>query len=554
MTSSSHHIPQLGFGLGLRSTHWSDILEKKYPLPDWFEIISENFIDHRGYPREVLDQVRALRPLVSHGVSLNIGSTDALDLSYLKKLKKLRQELSVEFMSDHICWTGIQGAQSHDLLPLPYTEESLKHLIQKVSQLQDAMGERFVLENPSNYLAFSASHMWEADYIAHLAKESGCGLLLDINNVFVSSFNHGWNPQTYIDRIPSEAIYQYHLAGHRRFSKYIIDTHDAPVSAEVLELYQYALRAHGTRSTLLEWDDHIPDYAVMMAELEKIKACAHQINVKNEVTRQDRPHLGTAPANEASLHQNLDAFQSVLFGDQKPFYQNHTWVAQDHRLKSGEQLSIYYRGFKSRLIQLLENTFPTSRRMLGARVFLKKLEDFVNQHPPQHPSIEAYIDSFHQHALLDFDVALSELIDFEWHLNRAHLWPYRSALATEDVRHMPPAAFMNLSFTLAPQTKLLNYAHDVFTPYENFKRGENVAPPESKHTFLLVQRKRDKIKYTQVSQSFFDDSQFFLASQNISLALQQLCAQNALAPEAGLKMLLDKLAPLTEYEIFERPA
>ena len=260
----------LGLGVGLRSVHFDHIL-KQNPAVDWFEVISENFMDSQGRPRYVLEQIAERYPVVMHGVSLSIGSTEPLDFEYLRKLKQLAKAVDARWISDHVCWTGVAGVNTHDLLPLPYNEESLKHVVDRISIVQDVLGQRFVLENPSSYVTFTASTMSEAEFIVRLAEEADCGLLLDVNNVFVSARNHDFDPVEYLRSMPYERIVQMHLAGHTNCGTHLIDTHDGPVIDPVWELFRLAHRRTNGVSALLEWDAKIPEFPVVHQEVLKAK-------------------------------------------------------------------------------------------------------------------------------------------------------------------------------------------------------------------------------------------------------------------------------------------
>lgn len=264
-------LPDLGLGVGLRNQHFQHILEHG-PKVDWFEIISENFIDNHGYARAVLDRIAAQVPLVMHGVSLSIGGSDPLDMAYLAKLRALTAELKPAWISDHLCWTGVASLNSHDLLPLPLDEASLAHVAARVRQVQDYLGRPLVLENPSTYVEFAQSDIPEWEFLGRLAEDTGCGLLLDVNNVYVSSTNHGWDAAAYIRALPHAHIVQIHLAGPTDCGGYLVDTHDAPVPTEVWRLYALAQRLTGGVSTLLEWDANIPAYPELLAELAKARA------------------------------------------------------------------------------------------------------------------------------------------------------------------------------------------------------------------------------------------------------------------------------------------
>lgn len=265
-------LPNLGLGLGLRSPHFGYILEHQ-PEVDWFEIISENFMDSQGYPLAVLDQIAERYPVVMHGVSLSIGSSDPLNFDYLKRLKKLADRISPRWVSDHLCWTGIAGLNTHDLLPLPLTKEALAHVVERIKIVQDFLERPLILENPSTYLEFEASTINDWDFLARMAEEADCGILLDVNNIFVCARNHGWDAAQYIRSIPADRIVQFHLAGHEDCGTHIIDTHNTRVIDEVWELYRLAHQHTGGdgAATLLEWDAAIPPFPDLMAEVAKAR-------------------------------------------------------------------------------------------------------------------------------------------------------------------------------------------------------------------------------------------------------------------------------------------
>jgi uncharacterized protein (UPF0276 family) len=263
-------LGNLGLGLGLRSVHFPYILEHQ-PDVDWFEIISENFMDSAGRARYVLDQIAERYPTVMHGVSLSIGSTDPLNFDYLARLKHLADEIKPRWISDHLCWTGVLGLNAHDLLPLPLNEETLRHVIDRVNVVQDYLERPLVLENPSTYVTFAGSTLPEWEFLGKLAEETDCGLLVDVNNVYVSSVNHDFDPREYLRNIPHRRVVQFHLAGHSNYRTHIIDTHDDHVVDPVWELYRLAHQLTGGASTLLEWDARIPEFPVVHAEVLKAR-------------------------------------------------------------------------------------------------------------------------------------------------------------------------------------------------------------------------------------------------------------------------------------------
>ena len=263
-------MPNLGLGVGLRTVHFGHVLSTE-PAVDWFEIISENFMDTKGRPLYVLDQVAERYPIVMHGVSLSIGSTDRLNREYLKKLRALADRVKAAWISDHLCWTGVSFRNTHDLLPMPYTEESLRYVVKRVKQVQDILERPLVLENASTYCQFASSTMSELEFVKAVATEADCGLLLDVNNVYVSSYNHGFDPVEYVKEMPHDRVVQYHLAGHTNFTTHILDTHSDHVIDPVWDLYRLAHQLSGGRATLLEWDENIPKFEVVHAEVKKAK-------------------------------------------------------------------------------------------------------------------------------------------------------------------------------------------------------------------------------------------------------------------------------------------
>ncbi len=270
---TSERPPYLGFGLGLRPQHYQDILDGS-PNVDWFEVISENYMVPGGQPLKMLDRIRARYPIVMHGVSLSIASTAPLNMEYLRDLKALAQRAEPVFISDHLCWTGVHGINLHDLLPVPYTQEALDHVVSRVHRVQDYLGQAIALENVSSYVQFSHSEMSEWEFIAELTKRTGCWLVFDVNNVFVSAFNHEFDAHAFIAGVPKERIVQFHLAGHEHNMSHIVDTHDAIVCDEVWDLYRTAVRHFGPVSAIIERDDHIPPLAELVAELDVARKVA----------------------------------------------------------------------------------------------------------------------------------------------------------------------------------------------------------------------------------------------------------------------------------------
>jgi uncharacterized protein (UPF0276 family) len=271
-------LPDLGVGVGLRVPHYQAISSQRPPV-DFFEIISENFMVLGGKPRYHLACVLESYRVVQHGVSLGIAGPEPLDREYLQRLKRVLTEVKSPWVSDHFCWSGAGGAHLHDLLPIPYTKQAIERVVERARQVQDFLEVRFALENTSSYLTFESSTLSEWEFISEIAERADIGLLFDVNNVYVSAFNHGFDPYEFVEHVPHDRIVQIHLAGHTHFGTHIIDTHRGQVCDAVWELYRRTIKLTGPVSTLIEWDEEIPELSVLLAEAElaravREKACA----------------------------------------------------------------------------------------------------------------------------------------------------------------------------------------------------------------------------------------------------------------------------------------
>jgi len=285
--------PFLGFGLGLRTEHYQYVLEKK-PDIDWFEIISENYMVPGGKPLDYLDKIRAEYPMVMHGVSLSIGSTDEINKPYLNKLKQLAERVEPSWISDHLCWTSVDHTNSHDLLPLPYNEETIEHVVERIKQVQDFLGRQLLIENLSSYVTYTNSEMNEWEFLNEIALRSDCHVLLDINNIFVSAHNHHFDPHDYINGIAKDRVMQFHLAGHSYNGSMIIDTHDQDVCDPVWDLYATALNRFGAVSTMIERDDNIPAFQELESELRVAESIAKKVLTPEELKLGDEKITGVA--------------------------------------------------------------------------------------------------------------------------------------------------------------------------------------------------------------------------------------------------------------------
>lgn len=269
-------FPHIGHGVGLRTRHYPDLFAGEAEA-DWFEVISENFMIRGGRPLAALDRARAQVPVVLHGVSLSIGGCDPLDEQYLDDLAALIARVDPPWISDHLCWGSTGGHYAHDLLPLPFTEEALAHVAARVARVQERLGRRMLIENVSSYVTFAHSTMPEWEFLAALARRADCGILLDVNNVYVSATNHGFSPSDYLAGVPGERIGQLHLAGHTDAGTHLVDTHDHAVPDPVWAVYRETVERFGPIATLVEWDDHIPPFADVRAEAERARAIEAEV-------------------------------------------------------------------------------------------------------------------------------------------------------------------------------------------------------------------------------------------------------------------------------------
>lgn len=396
--NQSKFIESAGFGLGLRQKHVKQIIKNTPKEINWFEIISENYLNSESEKRLEIEKIRQDYPFVMHGVSMSIGSTDEIDINYLQQLKELANWLSPEIISDHICWTGINNFNSHDLLPVPYTEESLKNMINKIQQVQDFLGRKIALENPSTYLEFDGSTIPEWEYIKYVAEEADCDLLLDINNVYVNCFNHKYNSKQYINHLPEERIVQIHLAGHKNCGTHIIDTHSDHINDDVLDLYQYTINKIGARNSMIEWDADIPEFEILIDELNKVRKISNlatntndnQISTPKSTTLSDK---GTTN-KEDSLNLLYTKFQSSLLKPRENEYPTEEWIKEKQEISEQEQLNIYSFAYRQRLFDLIKDEFKASQIYFGEDNFSMLVRSYIEYNPSQFRNIDDYITAF----------------------------------------------------------------------------------------------------------------------------------------------------------------
>jgi uncharacterized protein (UPF0276 family) len=481
----------LGFGLGLRPVHYPYIFEHQ-PKIDWFEVISENFMDTDGMPRRNLARIAEIYPIVMHGVAMSIGTIDALNSEYLSKLKKLANEIKPAWISDHLCWTGIAHKNTHDLLPVPYTEKALKHIVERISQVQDFLGRPIALENPSTYLEFKSSHIAEAEFIAEMAKRSGCQLLLDVNNIYVTCYNHRLDAKAYIDALPLEHVIQIHLSGHSNMGNHIIDTHDDYVAIEVWSLYKYVVHKAGrTPNTMVEWDDNIPAFEVLEAELAKAKQAAN--DAANyaplpQLAQAENRYIAniTTPLAEAqNMMQHAILQGAALTADD--------WILPKAEFSPTEQLQVYINAYRFRLYDVVAEDYCVLKNYLGDENFEKLLNDFVENVHSNHFNIgryAAYLPDFIAKHELGNKFAF-ELTTLENAISQLADAIETTPLTPEHLQGITPEDLMQMQLSPRLALQLFAFEYPVNDYYGACKDEASPAVPSPAQTYLCVFRHDD---------------------------------------------------------------
>jgi uncharacterized protein (UPF0276 family) len=377
-----------GIGLGFRSVHFDHIRSRR-PDVDWFEVMTDDYIDGGGRPLRRIEELAEQYPIVLHGVALGIGNASPLDRGYVRKVRDLAKRCQAVAVSDHLCWTGTSAARSYDLLPLPYTEGSLRHVVRRIREVQDLLEQPLVLENPSTYLEFSASSMPEQEFVARVADEADCGLLLDVNNVYVNSVNHGFDPVKYLEALPAARVVYMHVSGHTRFDTHIIDSHHGPVTPPVWSLCHHALRLMGPRPTCLDWGEEIPDFETLRCEAQKVhrpSSLPKRFPSPARLRNPDPPRHKPEP--------RLAELQSWLCGKilriplpKAPRLALQEVVEATPSLGAHARLGIYSKSYFYRLLQILEKDYPATRTLLGPAAFKRTVRAYLRRHAAPHASL-----------------------------------------------------------------------------------------------------------------------------------------------------------------------
>jgi hypothetical protein len=431
----------LGFGVGLRPKHYKEFLESSPPV-DWVEALSENFMGVGGRPLAVLEKVRRDRPVVLHGVSLGIASVEPLDSRYLKDWKALIDRIAPSIVSDHLCWGRAHGRYSHDLLPVPFTEEAVKHVVERVQRVQDFLGRRIALENVSSYFTFAQSELTEWEFVNEVATRADCDLLLDVNNIFVSSRNHGFDPDAYLAGVPADRVVQIHLAGHQRRPEIIIDTHDGPVSDEVWALYARAIGRFGAVSTLIEWDDAVPPLEVLLAEAEK----ARSIRPSTSLSLRSGERVGVRGGAQSLADTQITLFSAIC--DPTPVTKEaESLIAPHPPLSEKARIEVYGEMYWLRMRDVLRDSFPQVRKEVGDEAFDALIADYLREHPSTNHSLDRLGSKFA--AFLK-----SETAALEWQRAESFIAPDGPSATFADLQAHPSETWGELFLTAHPSVRV----------------------------------------------------------------------------------------------------
>ncbi len=507
-TTGRWSLPDLGLGLGLRAPHIGDILTS-WPEVGWFEIITENFLVHRGYLSWVLERIAERYPVVMHGVSLSIGSTEPLNMEYLQAVKSLADRIDTPWVSDHVCWTGVGGRNSHDLLPVPYTEEMLTWMVGRIRQVQEVLERPIFLENPSSYVAFADSPMAEWEFIAAMAEEADCGLLLDVNNIYVSSVNHDFDPFVYLDAVPWDRVAQFHVAGHTDRGTHILDTHIGPVEETVWSLFGRAWRLSGGRSVLLEWDDEIPEFDTVWAEARKAERWMADLNPD---ARKAEPRPNTARTRRRRRRQpgepplGTDALMrwmhAVVAGDDDAATAEITrHILPNDRMSAPDRIQVYSDMVAVRFREAMAEDYAAVERLLGED-FRPAVAAYCKDHPSTSWALEhlgRHFPQWLQEALSEQSIdgvpawsatgrplpaAVAPLASLEWAVVGCHMADRTTPLTAEAFAAVAEADRPYVRIGFAPSLRLLSFDK----PVHHLLEGE--PPPEDQGAeHVLVYRK-----------------------------------------------------------------
>lgn len=527
-TNAPRRDDQTGFGLGMRTTHYPDYLREKQPL-DWLEIITDNFLGDGGKPLAMLDRIRQDYPVVMHGVAMSIGGTDPLDLGYLKQVKTLAQRIEPLWVSDHLCWTGHYHHRLHDLYPLPYTDEAARHVIERILRAQEVLGRRLVIENVSSYIDFAASAQTEWEFLTYVADEADCLLLVDVNNIYVSSVNQGFDACTYLQGLPAQRVQQIHLAGHTNNGDHLVDTHDHPVCEAVWQLYAQACALYGPVATMIERDDHIPPLPDLLAELSVARQTRTHTIPTGHPSVLEHARLVAVPDvdQRPSLHHTQQQLTQYILGSDTADAASLALVAQTPRVSATQRLAIYHHAYRARLVESLADTFARTERFAGSDSFGVWATHYAEQSPPESRSLSRYGETFPAFLQQRFphNPELFELARLDWDLrsrfDMADTHALDSALAAE----LPPDTWLQTEDTLHPTVLLRTIQTNVVALWQALDADTDVPPTQmlDEPLGILVWRRDQQPHFQTVSMAQWTFMNHLAAGESL------LSASNAMS-------------------------
>jgi uncharacterized protein (UPF0276 family) len=492
-----------GCGIGLRTPHYP-LITSTWPAMDWFEAVSENYMDTGGRPLKILEQVRHHYPVALHGTALSIGSTDPLSEKYLERLKRLVDHIDPFIVSDHLCWSGVKGRQLHDLLPLPFNEEALRHVVERVSRVQEFLNRKILLENVSTYVTYKHSTMTEWEFLVEVARRSGCGILLDINNVFVNAVNHQFDPMEYLRHVPGELVGQIHLAGHTDMGDFLFDTHSMPILEKVWDLYRRALSLYGPVSTLIEWDENIPPFEHLSELASKARAIHREFESKNPDTKAVTARALARPVESSGPVISLKEVQEKFSERMKPHAEMmpalDTFLNPQGAAKGSERLQVYANGYTARLREALGQVYEAARKALGedgfdslAHVYAETFPstdynlNFLGRQVPELLETSPFIETMPY---------LPDLARLEWKIWEAFNAFDGPPLAPETMSAMTPEQWEGAGFIFQPSVSLFSSdwpVLDLWLGRQKEGRGffQNVAEKSQR---VLIGRKADQVR------------------------------------------------------------
>lgn len=501
---------------------------------DWFEAISENYMDTGGRPLHILEKVRRHYPVALHGTSLSVGSIDPLHPGYLTRLKKLVERIDPFLVSDHLCWSAVQGEALHDLLPLPLTEEAIQHVVRRVDEIQEFLGRRILLENVSTYVTYRHSTLPEWEFLTQVVKRSGCGILLDLNNLYVNAVNHRFNSSDYLENIPGELVGQFHLAGHTDMGSFLFDTHSAPVIDPVWELYRKALGLWGPVSTLIEWDEAIPPYSRLAEEAERARAIYREFKEKRDGSPRDRCVV-EAQVSPPEPSVSLSEVQQWMKSRIQPFSQNLASSASDRPLLNPqggvtgeERMEVYAKGYRARIRESLAEVYEGVHHVLGSERFDELSELYARRYPSHNYNLN-YAGRHLPELLPHFSASrslpfLSDLAKLEWLVWEAFHSFDGAPLQPSQIQEIPMEEWENMKIVFQPSVRLITSDWPILDLWlaRHRRAGEPPLDWVGRPQRVLVGRKEDQVRCELLDSNQYRLLEGLLAGKSLGQACEEL--------------------------------